>query len=178
MSCTAVTLRAATANITGYVSSFDLYMGKYGGKNGHCDPTINGTRLGYQDITTEKTWQLVNGRDTHVNGSCQVGAHTGGNCNYYTAWQTYSGQGTNWNTTIACGTINYWWYTRSADEAWMYTQPWWDEELLGGREIHMDQWADHDGTIWKVKIVDKKTRNVLVEWESPDNPERMQPSWT
>lgn len=162
---TAQTLNGPLFTVSGYVSSFDLYLGGYNA-TGDFDPFLGGHRYGWRDVPSGKTWRHVDAGSIHVNGQFRVGAYVGGSGRKPTAWQTYSGAA--WNYNVACGTINYWWYTARDDGSPVtFSDPWWDPSLEG-RDIHVESWVDGAGTVWKAEITDRHTGELLHQWQAPE----------
>ena len=165
------TLNGPTFNISGWVTSFNVYIGGYNG-TGAFNPWVGSTRLGWRDVPNGKAYRHVDGKQSNgqyvqVSGSVRLGADAGGTGRPATAWQTYSGAV--WNYNVAIGTVNYSWYTRDArGRSAQADQPWWRPEYEGV-DIHVESWVDETGECIRAVVHDKATGDVIGTW-SRDQP--------
>ena len=150
--------------------------------NGRVEPWVGGVARQHSvigNVNVGQTNELGLENIGFAAGTHSVGMRVGGSTPEIPSWgqvewDVYSPY-SNWKTQVYVDGIHYWYYTAADDPdelARRRALPWWDESLLG-RDTHTVSRADSDtGEFTAVRITDKETGELLVEWEAPPKPEQ------
>lgn len=159
-----------TLPVACYVTAYNLAVVGYSPEAGRVNPHIDGTYFGVRATDGSATYPTKHymgfptGDFARAAGAHSCGALVGGNCDK-TQWYAYTGG--SYSVNIGMGQVNYWYYSALERDHELRAHIWWRDELAE-RALHIDSWCGADGRTIAVKVRDKNTDELLVQWAEGD----------